>query len=60
MCVDGEVPLGRRGRPSPKVARLVLSFAPASEMRAPCPWMAIAEADRLARVAAMASQVVAL
>jgi hypothetical protein len=59
MCVDGEVPLGSRGTPSSKIARLVLSCAPASEMRAPCSWMSIAEADRLTRMAAMASQVVA-
>jgi len=32
MCVDGEVPLGSLGTPSSKIARMVLSCAPASEV----------------------------
>ena len=58
MWVDGEVPLGSLGTPSSNKAMLVLSCAPASEMRAPWPWMSIADADLPASAAAMASQVV--
>ena len=56
MCVEGDAPLGRRGTPSIKIARLVLSCAPASEMRAPLPRRSIAAADVLRSKAAIASQ----
>lgn len=59
MWVEGEVPLGSRGTPSSNSAMLVLSCTPANAMRAPAWWMSIAEADLLARLAAMAFQVVA-
>ena len=49
----------RRGTPSSNSAMLVLSCTPANAMRAPAWWMSIAEADLLARLAAMAFQVVA-
>ena len=51
--------LGSRGTPSSNSAMLVLSCTPANAMRAPAWWMSIAEADLLARLAAMAFQVVA-